>query len=190
MGGRESALQPSPQTPLSRLSPSDSCPWRRIRVGIISSSCSNMQCLVLLSTAKIQTIFRNGFILLGFCWCSRLDITCQCILVKKCLYVRHANIVQEVKTCYKIKISYRESKSCFYVFSASKPPLPTIKDPHIALIAPLLQSKSVTIARQYLRYWVVIMPIVTVSIILTMVDLGTKYENYKWNVLRRKKPPK
>ena len=30
------------------------------------------------------------------------------------------------------------------------------------------------------------MPIVIVSIILTMVDLGTKYENYKWNVLRRK----
>ena len=75
-------------------------------------------------------------------------------------------------------------------FPASKPPLPTIKDTHIALIAPLLQSKSVTIARQYLRYWVVIMPIVTVSIILTMVDLGTKYEKCKWNVLRRKKPPK
>ena len=34
------------------------------------------------------------------------------------------------------------------------------------------------------------MPIVTVSIIFTMVDLGTKYEKYKWNVLRRKKPPK
>ena len=78
-----------------------------------------------------------------------------------------------------MKINSRESKSCFYVFSASKPPLPTIKDPHIALIVPLLQSKSVTIARQYLRYWVVIMPIVTVSIILTMVDFGTKYENYK-----------
>ena len=76
------------------------------------------------------------------------------------------------------------------VFPASKPPLPTIKDTHIALIAPLLQSKSVTIARQYLRYWVVIMPIVTVSIILTMVDLGTKYEKCKWNVLIRKKPPK
>ena len=30
------------------------------------------------------------------------------------------------------------------------------------------------------------MPIVIVSIILTMVDFGTKYENYKWNVLRRK----
>ena len=114
-GGRVSALQPSPQTPLSRLSPSDSCPWRRIRVGIISSSCSNMQCLVLLSTAKIQTIFRNGFILLGFCWCSRLEILlCAGLIV---LSIRNANI-------------------------------------------------------------------------LTMVDLGTKYENYKWNVLRRKKPPK
>ena len=47
-------------------------------------------------------------------------------------------------------------KAVFMVFLASKPPLPTIKDIHIALIAPLLQSKSVTIARQYLRYWVVI----------------------------------
>ena len=26
----------------------------------------------------------------------------------------HANIVQVVKTCYKIKINSRESKSCFY----------------------------------------------------------------------------
>ena len=26
----------------------------------------------------------------------------------------HANIVQRVKSCYKIKIDYRESKSCFY----------------------------------------------------------------------------
>ena len=25
----------------------------------------------------------------------------------------HANIVQRVKSCYKIKINYRESKSCF-----------------------------------------------------------------------------
>ena len=25
----------------------------------------------------------------------------------------HANIVQIVKSCYKIKINYRESKSCF-----------------------------------------------------------------------------
>ena len=28
--------------------------------------------------------------------------------------VHHANIVQVVKSCYKIKINYRESKSCFY----------------------------------------------------------------------------
>ena len=89
-----------------------------------------------------------------------------------------------------MKINYRESKSCFYGFSGIKAPLANHQSPHSALIAPLLQSKSVTIARQYLRCWVVIMPIVTVSIILTMVDLGTKYENYKWNVLRRKKPPK
>ena len=26
----------------------------------------------------------------------------------------HANIVQRVKSCYKIKNNYRESKSCFY----------------------------------------------------------------------------
>ena len=38
-----------------------------------------------------------------------------------CLYCRfnhlscHANIVQKVKSCYKIKINYRESKSCFCV---------------------------------------------------------------------------
>ena len=28
--------------------------------------------------------------------------------------VRHANIVQRVKSCYKIEINSRESKSCFY----------------------------------------------------------------------------
>ena len=36
-------------------------------------------------------------------------------LSKKRLLVRHANIVQRVKSCYKIKINYRESKSCFCV---------------------------------------------------------------------------
>ena len=36
----------------------------------------------------------------------------QIIVVKK---GHHANIVQMVKMCYKIKINYRESKSCFYV---------------------------------------------------------------------------
>ena len=36
------------------------------------------------------------------------------------LHVHHANIAQTVKTCYKIKINYRESKSCFYGFSLHK----------------------------------------------------------------------
>ena len=36
------------------------------------------------------------------------------------LYIHHANIVQRVKTCYKIKINSRESKSCFYGFLQHK----------------------------------------------------------------------
>ena len=52
--------------------------------------------------------------------------------------VRHANIVQRVKTCYKIKINSRESKSCFYGVLLSKQ--------HQCLtIVPLLQSNSATI---------------------------------------------
>ena len=34
----------------------------------------------------------------------------------KFCFHHHANIVQMVKNCYKIKINYRESKSCFYGF--------------------------------------------------------------------------
>ena len=52
--------------------------------------------------------------------------------------VQHANIVQAVKNCYKIKINYRESKSRFYGVLLSKQ--------HQCLtIAPLLQSNSATI---------------------------------------------
>ena len=52
--------------------------------------------------------------------------------------VRHANIVQRVKTCYKIKINSRESKGCFYGVLLSKQ--------HQCLtIVPLLQSNSGTI---------------------------------------------
>ena len=52
--------------------------------------------------------------------------------------VRHANIVQRVKTCYKIKINSRESKSCFYGVLLSKQ--------HQCLtIVPLLQYNSATI---------------------------------------------
>ena len=50
----------------------------------------------------------------------------------------HANIVQVVKTCYKIKINSRESKSCFYGVLLCKQP-PRHK------IAPLLHSNSATI---------------------------------------------
>ncbi len=55
-----------------------------------------------------------------------------------------------------MKINSRESKSCFYGFSGIKATFANYQKPHSAIIAPLLQSKSVTIARQYLRYWVVI----------------------------------
>ena len=46
---------------------------------------------------------------------SCLKTCLHVFLSKKRLLVRHANIVQRVKSCYKIKINYRESKSCFCV---------------------------------------------------------------------------
>ena len=50
----------------------------------------------------------------------------------------HANIVQRVKSCYKIKIDSRESKSRFYGVLLSKQ--------HQCLtIVPLLQYNSATI---------------------------------------------
>ena len=58
----------------------------------------------------------------------------QIIVVEK---GHHANIVQVVKTCYKIKINYRESKSCFYGVLLCK------QHPRIT-IEPLLQSNSAT----------------------------------------------
>ena len=52
--------------------------------------------------------------------------------------VRHANIVQRVKSCYKIKIDYRESKSYFYGVLLCK------QHPSLT-IAPLLHYNSATI---------------------------------------------
>ena len=50
----------------------------------------------------------------------------------------HANIVQRVKSCYKIKIDSRESKSCFYgVLLCKQHPCHTIE--------PLLHSECATI---------------------------------------------
>ena len=57
--------------------------------------------------------------------------------------IHHANIVQAVKTCYKIKINYRESKSCFYgFFPASKPLLPTIKSHTVPLASHFYSLKA------------------------------------------------
>ena len=63
----------------------------------------------------------------------------SCLLVKKTwLHVNHANIVQMVKSYYKIKIYSRESKSRFYGVLLSKQ--------HQCLtIVPLLQYNSGTI---------------------------------------------
>ena len=67
----------------------------------------------------------------GFCFAGGTEF-------KKFLISCHANIVQGVKTCYKIKINYRESKSCFYgVLLRKQHPRHTI--------VPLLHSNSATI---------------------------------------------
>ena len=60
----------------------------------------------------------------------------------------HANIVQRVKSCYKIKINYRESKRCFYGFFQHKSHPCQPSKTQNALTAPILQSKSVTITTQ------------------------------------------
>ncbi len=67
---------------------------------------------------------------------------------KTCSSCLHANIVQRVKSCYKIKINYRESKSCFYGFSQHRSHPCQPSKTQNALKAPLLQSKSVTITTQ------------------------------------------
>ena len=59
-------------------------------------------------------------------------------LIRTASAVRYANIVQRVKTCYKIKIDYRVLVCCFYGILLSKQRLSlTIK--------PLLHSNSATI---------------------------------------------
>ena len=98
---------------------------------------------------------RRSLLRLPFICCARLHMssylkTCSsCLLVKKTwLHVHHANIVQRVKSCYKIKINSRESKSCFYGFLQHKSHPRRPSKNHSALIAPLLQSKSATITTQ------------------------------------------
>ena len=57
---------------------------------------------------------------------------------QKRLHIHHANIVQRVKTCYKIKIDFRVPVCCFYGVLMSK------LHPNLT-IAPLLHSNSATI---------------------------------------------
>ena len=66
----------------------------------------------------------------------------QIIVVEK---GHHANIVQVVKTCYKIKINYRESKSCFYGVLLCK------QHPSLT-IAPLLHYNSDLIQICFTRF--------------------------------------
>ena len=73
-------------------------------------------------------------------------------LPKKCLHIHHANIVQVVKTCYKIKIDSRVLVCCFYGV--------LLYEQYLSLtIKPLLQSDSATIRVQKRLYC---MTIVTV----------------------------
>ena len=61
--------------------------------------------------------------------------TCSC---QKRLHIHHANIVQRVKTCYKIKIDSRGLGGCFYGVMLCK------QHPSLT-IAPLLHTNSATI---------------------------------------------
>ena len=66
-------------------------------------------------------------------------------LIRTASAVRYANIVQRVKTCYKIKIDYRDLDCCFYgVLLCKQHPCLTI--------APLLYYNSATIRVQKWRY--------------------------------------
>ena len=72
--------------------------------------------------------------------CLHVKNTCSsCLHVKNTrLPVRHANIVQAVKICYKIKIDYRIPVCCFYGILLCK------QHPNLT-IAPLLHYNSATI---------------------------------------------
>ena len=60
------------------------------------------------------------------------------IMILQRLLVHHANIVQRVKTCYKIKIDFGDFQSCFSRI------LKRLTNQYI-LIEPLLQSDSAII---------------------------------------------
>ena len=63
------------------------------------------------------------------------------------LHVHHANIVQMVKTCYKIKSILENQKAVFMGFYCIKATLDDHQKHQSALIALLLQSQSGAVAR-------------------------------------------
>ena len=93
----------------------------------------------------VATARRHSLLRLPFFCCASLHMssylkTCSsCLLVKNTwLHVHHANIVQTVKSCYKIKIDSRDLDCCFYgVLLCKQHPCLTI--------APLLSCNSATI---------------------------------------------
>ena len=66
----------------------------------------------------------------------------------------HANIVQRVKSCYKIKIDYRVLDCCFYGVTLCK------QHPSLT-IAPLLHSNSSTIIIQQRHFYTLIVPLLS-----------------------------
>ena len=111
------------------------------------SSCQKN--MFFMSTCQKNMFFMSTCPKNMFFMSSSLKTCSSCLLVKKTwlhvflskktwLHVHYANIVQRVKTCYKIKSNSRESKSRFYGVLLSKQ--------HQCLtIVPLLQYNSATI---------------------------------------------
>ena len=67
----------------------------------------------------------QSYVLHGADWCSAMGgcgatarrhslLSLSAYRLKNMLFMSHANITQRVKSCYKIRINSRESKSCFY----------------------------------------------------------------------------
>ena len=103
--------------------------WKKSSVGEQSQTANRNPCSIIIACEEV----------------SHRPCRCRCLLVKKCLPVNHANIVQTVKTCYKIKIDSRDLDCCFYgVLLCKQHPCLTI--------APLLHYNSATIRVQKWRY--------------------------------------
>ena len=145
-------------------------------------TCSRMGCIALqgwhhVAKKSTRTSWPLFIALLNVLFCfqqqryklySEMDLYCL-VFVGAADWISHANVFlsknvfmstmqisyKRVKTCYKMKINYRESKSCFYGFSGIKAPLANHQSPHSALIAPLLQSERIASYRRisFIDFW-------------------------------------